>query len=38
MDATRIPMAEWVYSNGGDPDLFPNKILFQNGIVQEIKN
>ena len=38
MDATRIPMAEWVYTNGGDPDLFPNKILFRDGIVQEIKN
>ena len=38
MDATRIPMAEWVYGNAGDPDLFPNKILFQNGIVKEISN
>ena len=38
MEATRIPMAEWVYGNGGDPDLFPNKILFRDGIVQEIKN
>ena len=38
MDAARIPMAEWVYGNAGDPDLFPNKILFKNGIVQEIKN
>ena len=38
MDAARIPMAEWVYGNGGDPDLFPNKVLFQNGIVKEVKN
>ncbi len=38
MDAARIPMAEWVYTNGGDPDLFSNKVLFRDGIVQEIKN
>lgn len=38
MDAERIPMAEWVYDDDGDPDEFPNKIIFKNGIVQEIKN
>jgi hypothetical protein len=38
MDAARIPMAEWVYNDDGDPDLFPNKVLFRDGIVQEIKN
>jgi hypothetical protein len=38
MEATRIPMAEWVYSNDGDPDLFVNKVLFRNGVVQEIRN
>lgn len=35
-DATRIPMAEWVYA--GNPDQFVNKILFQNGVVKEIAN
>lgn len=38
MEATRIPMAEWVYNDDGDPDLFPNKVLFRDGVVQEIKN
>jgi hypothetical protein len=34
--AARIPMAEWVYADNDDPDLFPQKVLFRNGIVQEI--
>lgn len=38
MDAARIPMAEWVYNNDGDPDLFPSKVLFRDGVVQEIRN
>ena len=38
MEATRIPMAEWVYNDDGDPDLFPNKVLFRDGVVQEIRN
>lgn len=38
MDAARIPMAEWVYNNGGDPDLFASKVLFRNGIVSEVRN
>ncbi|MFN8643512.1 MAG: DUF2845 domain-containing protein [Candidatus Binatia bacterium] len=38
MEATRIPMAEWVYGNNGDPDLFPSKVLFRDGVVQEVKN
>jgi hypothetical protein len=36
MDAARIPMAEWLYADNGDPDLFPQKVLFKDGIVQEI--
>lgn len=36
MDAARIPMAEWLYAD--DPDQFVNKVIFRNGIVQEIKN
>lgn len=36
MDAARIPMAEWLYDDNGDPDLFPQKVLFKDGIVQEI--
>jgi Protein of unknown function (DUF2845) len=35
-DAIRVPMAEWVYAN--DPDQFVSKIVFRNGIVQEIHN
>ena len=38
MDAARIPMAEWVYNDDGDPDLFPNKVLFQNGMVKQVSN
>ena len=38
MDAARIPMAEWVYDNDGDPDLFSNKVIFRNGMVTEVKN
>jgi len=34
--ADRIPMAEWEYQNG--PDQFVYKVIFQNGIVQEIRN
>lgn len=34
--AEQIPMAEWVYQKG--PDQFAYKIIFQNGIVQEIKD
>lgn len=36
MDAVQIPMAEWDYDD--DPDEFPDKIIFKNGIVQEIRN
>jgi len=36
MTATRIPMAEWLYADNADPDLFPQKVLFKDGIVQEI--
>ncbi|MEO8604779.1 MAG: DUF2845 domain-containing protein [bacterium] len=36
MDAARIPMAEWVYADNDDPDTFPQKLLFKNGIVQQI--
>jgi hypothetical protein len=36
--ATRIPMAEWIYDDDDDPDEFPNKVLFRNGMVTEIKN
>jgi hypothetical protein len=36
MDAARIPMAEWVYADSDDPDTFPQKVLFKDGIVQEI--
>ena len=38
MDAVRIPMAEWLYDDDGDADEFPNKVLFKDGIVQQIKN
>jgi len=34
--ADQIPMAEWDYQNG--PDQFLYKVMFQNGIVQEIRN
>ena len=34
--ADQIPMAEWDYQNG--PDQFVYRIIFQNGIVQEIRN
>jgi len=34
--ADQIPMAEWDYQNG--PDQFVYKVIFQNGIVQEIRN
>ena len=34
--AEQIPMAEWLYQNG--PDQFVYKVMFQNGIVQEIRN
>ena len=34
MEATRIPMAEWIYA--GNPDQFTNKVLFQNGYVKEL--
>jgi hypothetical protein len=37
-DAARIPMAEWVYDDDDDPDQFPNKVLFRNGMVQEVRN
>jgi hypothetical protein len=36
MDAARIPMAEWLYADNDDPDVFPQKLLFKDGIVQEI--
>jgi hypothetical protein len=36
MDAARIPMAEWDYDD--DPDAFVDKVIFRNGIVQEIRN
>lgn len=36
LTATRIPMAEWLYADNDDPDVFPQKVLFRNGIVQEI--
>jgi hypothetical protein len=35
-DTVQIPMAEWDYDSG--PDLFPDKIIFRNGIVQEVRN
>jgi hypothetical protein len=34
--ADQIPMAEWVYQNGFDQ--FVYKVMFQNGVVQEIRN
>ena len=34
--ADQIPMAEWDYQNS--PDQFVYKIIFQNGIVREIRN
>lgn len=37
-DAARIPMAEWVYADDDDPDEFPNKVLFRDGMVTEVKN
>ena len=36
MDAVQIPMAEWDYDD--DPDAFVDKVIFKNGIVQEIRN
>ena len=36
--ATRIPMAEWLYDDDDDPDQFPNKVFFRNGMVTEIRN
>lgn len=35
-DAARIPMAEWVYED--DLDQFPNKVIFRDGMVTEVRN
>ena len=35
IDAAQIPMAEWDYD--ADPDDFPSKVIFKDGVVQEIR-
>jgi hypothetical protein len=36
VQATQIPMAEWVYQN--NPDQFVSKVVFENGVVRDIGN
>ena len=36
VQATQIPMAEWVYQNNADQ--FVSKVIFENGVVRDIGN
>jgi hypothetical protein len=35
-NAAQIPMAEWLYD--ANPDQFASKVIFQNGVVSEIRS